>query len=763
MAWLVAALGLSFGFIGVVLAIAHESAMSLPDGVRGKDYVTVGRREAESGLFVGVASVDFATITNAAPEVEWSYGSTYLEEGQVVDAKGVTRSVQGRRVSSNFLSLLGVASELGSVSGDGHTEVAVISATVWNDIFGADLDAVGQTATVDAGVPMPIIGVADPEFTAVFESPADFWILEAEGPVFDDGMIVVRSGLFVFGALSAELPHATLESLLSDYRFPFAEQRNDRVETVRGLELHPDSKRHVWQRLIWLTMIVALLLALAFVGFVDFLAADHAVRESEQAIRLAIGATPGDVFRETMASHAALGLWISGVGLVAFLYIGDVLIGMEPFSSGLGEIGLGSSAIGYGASTILLAAAFLWSCWVVARAVSRRALFYGGTVRHARRSRFSWVALLVIAALSLLLCLSVGKRYVADAMWSTPLGFGQRDAVMVGVLYPMGPTPDTTRRIRDALATDARVVSAARAEMLPLLAESIQPQNRVKVSGHVELADVVLYRNRVDAPFFDVLEVDLMAGSFLDGGKTGEVVLSRTAAQLFNPKIEDAVGMGIELYPEGSPGFGDVLTVVGVIGDIPYDALEATRPVVYTLPSGTGISGGFQDFWLVRADDEDVVVRLLQRLGGAIEDAYLIGTPAGILSERFEQRSLDLVLAMAGAFAFALAVGAVANALVRAVANEARQIGIRYALGATQLDEARRILADALTDVLVAGAVVCGVTLVCRFFAPAVLAVVTLPLVVVVLAVVAGVCVLGTYLSVRHLSRETAITELASR
>lgn len=44
------AVSLSFGFIGVIVAIAWASSFRLPDGVEPRDYVTLGRRGADSGL-----------------------------------------------------------------------------------------------------------------------------------------------------------------------------------------------------------------------------------------------------------------------------------------------------------------------------------------------------------------------------------------------------------------------------------------------------------------------------------------------------------------------------------------------------------------------------------------------------------------------------------------------------------------------------------------------------------------------------------------
>ena len=765
-AGLVAGLGLSCGFIGVVFAIAYESTVSLPGGVLAGDYVTLGRRATESGIFSPVNTVDFDEISGATPEVDWSYGSFFTREGQAVDASGVTHRVGFRRASGNFLSLLGVNAVQGNVGSGGASAAAVISAAMWTEVFASDPDVVGQAVIVEAATPVPIIGVADPAFTGLFESATDFWVLDAKNPaVGQDAVTTVRAGLHMFGVLPEDMMYAALQSLLAGHRFAtVGDQRNDRVETVRGLELRPDARRETRQRLVWLAMVVALLLALACTGFVDFLAADHAVREDGLAVRLAIGATPGDVFRESVARHAGYGLWVGGVGLAAFLYLGDVLIGIEPFASALGELGLASSVIGFGAGIALLAVAFLWSCWVAGRAVSRSSLIHGRTIaRAARRLRLAWSALLFMAASSLLLCLSIGVRYVSDGM--STLGFAHRDALMVAVWYARGPTPEGSRRIRDALATDAAVRAAARTEMLPLLAETIAPKNRVTAAGQQGTADVVFYRNRVDSAFFEVLGVDLLAGAFLDAGRTQETVLSRTAAMRFQPEIDAVLGMGVELASEDASARGDVFTVVGVVEDIPYGGPEEpSKPVVYTALSETDASARFQDFWLIRhVGNDDDVVGLLHRLGGGIEEAYRIATPAEILSEQFAKRSVDGVLAIAGAFAFALALVGVANALVRAVANQARQVGIRYALGATEADETRRIAAAALTDLVLAGAILCGLVLAGRLVAPALLAVVTLPLVLAALAVVAGVCVLGSYLSVRHLARNAAIAALAGR
>lgn len=759
---LVLGLGLSFGFIGAVSAIAWETFFALPAGVADRAYATLGRRAEESGRFAPVSSIDYVGIAGAVPEVEWSYGTHGTERGAVVDGAGVVHDVDFRRASGNFLSLLGVGAVSGRVAPGGDAAVAVVAAGAWRRLVGSGAEVDGATVVVDGDTVVPVVGIADRGFAGLFDRRADVWILAPNGAPFEAGTVTTNLGMF--GVLPEQSTVPALQALVAGHRLAMPEQRNDRVEVVRGLELHPDARRELLERLIWLGTVVVLLLALAVIGFVDFLAADHAVNDESHAVRLAVGATPMDVFRETAARHAKYAVGIAAASLATFVYIGDRLLQMEPFAQAVGGLGPASTVAGAGAGAALLAAAFLWSCAVVGRAVSRRSLVFERTMAGAvRRSGIAWTTLLFAAAASLLMTLSILLHYArADV---DTLGFANVDALMVGALYPAGPTPAGSQRLRDALSADAAVVGAARAEMLPLLSESVQPKNRVKATGYSGVADVVFYRNRVDRAFFDVLGVDLLAGRLLEGAGTSEMVMSRAAATRFAPDFESVVGMTVELGPEQAPHYGVVLAVVGVVEDVPYDRLEEPlRPVVYSALREVDGTRRFQDLWLVRhRGSAGAIVDRLRGAGGGIEDAYEIGTPAGILREQFARRSVEAVLAMAAAFAFLLSLAGVANSLVRTVADQSKQIGIRYALGATEVDEARRIGWSAAGDLLVAGAVLSALVLAGRLLAPGLFSIVSLPLVPAVLAVLAGICAVGGYASVRRMARKVAVVSLAGR
>lgn len=69
--YLLASLGVSFGFIAAVISVAHASWFRLPAGVVDRDYVTVLRRSETEVL--PVALIDFEQVAVLAPEVSWFY------------------------------------------------------------------------------------------------------------------------------------------------------------------------------------------------------------------------------------------------------------------------------------------------------------------------------------------------------------------------------------------------------------------------------------------------------------------------------------------------------------------------------------------------------------------------------------------------------------------------------------------------------------------------------------------------------------------
>ena len=761
-----ASIGVSFGFISVVAAIAWASSFRLPEGVEPGDYVTLGRRSADSGIFELVSSENYERLLDSPTGIAWAFADYFRRPLEVRAADGTARMAHSRRVSGNFLELLGVRAAAGTLVPDG-VDAAVVTEAFARSAYGSAVDALGREVPGLFGAPVAVVGVADDAFRGIFAKAADIWMLEpALRAAADGGVLHTISGSVVpVGVLDKGVTLAAAGGMLDGFRFEpgpgsyGSATERDRAELAPGIEFQPDSRRNVLERLSWLVLVVVLLLALAFMAVFDFLLAAHYRRGASDAVRLAIGATPGDVFRATLIRHAT---WMTGtgvVGVLSFLYIGDVLLGLEPFAGYLGELTVRQSVAGVAAGLVLLASAFLLSACVVSRFVSRtsRVMFHAMAGKVPHSSRMARRALLVVAAASLLLVASLGVRYTAEARITLP--FQHVDTMMVGVLGLDGE-PVAAETVRRTLIAHPEVEAAARAEIMPLLAESIRPVNRVVIRGLAGLEETVFLRNGVTPDFFETLGIAVTAGRPFDGATPSEVTISRRAAELLAGEPANALGMALHLVPAPPAevnAAGRVVTIVGLVDDVAYGSMAdgaAPHPVLYGMAGETD----WQQLWLVRhvGLDEEI----LEPFG---DDAYRIGTPAEIFREQFlAGRSIEVALGAACAFALTLSLVGVWMSIGRGIAAAGRHIGIYLSVGTSGIDLAGRYLGAVLVDLVWAVVLVSMATLLGRALLPLTAAVVELWLVVAVVPVLALACAAIVYHGVARLANEHSVSSLIS-
>ena len=763
-------LGVSFGFVGVVFAVGYESYFRLPPGVESQDYVTLLRREADSGRSGSIRLRDVADIVGLVPEVTWAYAGRSPVRVTHRDGDGSSEVVSSRYVSPNYLELLGVAPKVGRVGTTPDDPlVAVISDSLWQRLYESDADVVGRLLTTDVWGSLPVVGVAPHGFAGVFFEETDVWILgrsALEPPSRDTGtdssgtqprtMTTFAVRVVVVGVTDGRTSPSALRSLLDSYTFASTDMEYDRLELVDGLELMPDARREMRERLAWLGLVVALLLLQVFLSLVDRLLAVHHSRRGEQAVRLAVGATPADMFTEMVAAH---GGWLLVVGLAAALaggYIADVLVSVEPFSLYIGEFSGTSLAWGFGASGLLLLLALLLSGAYVSRLASRTgrgitevALQSGRAVRLAR------TALLFVAAASLLIVASLAVRYAKDSRAST--GVANTEALMLGVIY----YGDLSTAV-DLMASNPDVVAFAQAEMLPLLAETVGPANRAVVPGRQDLAGAMFYRNGVAPPYFDVLGIELLAGRVFDDVAGAEVVLARTTAESLAGSIEDALGMAFAYVtdtPLGRARGTEVTTVVGVVEDVAYGPVhEAPRRVFYRMVEDPG-----NGLFVVKDSgrDADIVGQL--QADRDIEDAYRIGTVAEIFDELvLARRNAEVVLAVAAVLALTLALAGVGFSLAKEMAGSAHAVGVRLALGATPRDISMSFCARPLLELLLVVALVTALVVVGKLTIPAFLSVVELWLVSLVIPVLSAVVVLVVHRLATRMARASPVALLGA-
>ena len=738
--------------------------MNLPAGIEPQDYVTLGRREADSGMFGPLSTADYRNLRALTPSTDWAYFSWWASPETVIRSRdGARTQISVRSVSANYLDLLGVKPVMGSVTlgPDGSGNAAVISEDLWRRFFGRDPDVLGSLLVLedeDAGRAPIVVGVAARGFVgAIGGDQVDAWKLN---PTVGAASLDYVDSVYLLGASSGRgvFGGPSLASVLAPYRFqPRADRLgaqatvHDRVELVTGIELLPDRRAEVHDRLAWLGWLVALLLVLAFTTLVDFLIAEHRRSRDDQAIRIALGASPQDVFLSDLGTYS---VWIGATALVmagAFGYGADLILAVAPFSSYIGELRGVSATAGLGVGMVALALTFVGAVAKVSREVSQGAAMPLGHLAVSRDVSGRRL-LLFVAAANLLLVLSLAARHWAEARLALP--FEHDDAVMLQILdgRPGGAEA--------ALSANPAVLSASATEMMPLLTETVEGRNRARLAGRMG-QEATVYRNRVGTTFFGTLGLDIVAGRVFDGVSPSETVVSRaTATRLFGEDPEDALGQSLAIVPESGGNRQEQrssLTVVGVVEDLPYQAsLDSVRDVVYTpdpaLPQ--------EERWLVRhvGPDRALIELIEERAGGEV---FRIGTIREIFREQYlARRSVESILAVAAAFAALLAMAGVAGSLAKWITASRRSIGIRLVVGGTVWNVTLRYAAGLVRDLVAAGAVLCAVVAAAKWASPALSPMIDLRFLPVALIGLTAMNTLVAYSLVRHMARHRPVDEL---
>jgi predicted permease len=309
----------------------------------------------------------------------------------------------------------------------------------------------------------------------------------------------------------------------------------------------------------------------------------------------------------------------------------------------------------------------------------------------------SAVLLVVGSALLVQTVLNLQRRH---------LGFDAAGLLSVGIVRsPTTGGGDFTARTDAVLSNVAAlpgVTAAAATSALPFSGQN--SGNTFAVEGRGAAGEPLPDTDFrvVSTAYFQTLRIPIQEGRTFEESEDrgrGVVVISRTAARRF--------------WPDGSPlgrrlklGRSDWLTIVGVAGDARYGALDdpddGVRPMMYV------------PHWQMPSTPVTVVLRANVDPGG-LADAVrrTLTSDGGIAVGRIETMSAMLreasasqrfamhLLAMFAATAVALAMVGLYGTLAFLIARRTREIGVRFALGATHWDVVRMVVGRTLALVAI--------------------------------------------------------------
>ncbi|MEM9553364.1 MAG: ABC transporter permease [Acidobacteriota bacterium] len=664
---------------------------------------------------------DVCAFTEAAaegpPSAEvawWAWQSTTLE------SPAPARQIRGLYVSNNLFRLLGFEPTLGrgfaaTDTNAGPSTVALISDPFWRRVWGADPDVVGRPIRIDGRL-VTVIGVLPPgaEFPA---ASADLWMPVA--CVAEPGGRFSREerDLQAIARLADEATPGGLEAKLRPISARLAEQY---PTTNRGWSVEVRPLRDLFvsrarQPLLLTLGAVGLVLVIACANVANLLLVRAVGRDHETAVYRALGASRGDLVRRSLVESLLLAAIGGGVGLLAAVWLQDLLLTLDPGVIPRREAIHLSWPVFFFAGSVTLLTGILVSLWPLLgerrgpnRSDPLRSGARAGGTRGRERPRLALVAAEVALATALVAAAGLLASTV-HRLGSHDPGFDPRGVFSAHILLDVARYGDLDarreyyRRLEDAVRTVPGIEAAALSTATPVpgLGIQIDVPWRSLDGPSFDAAETSRAAFRViTTGYFDTIGVPLVAGRDLSPREPirsgpdqhASAVISQAFARQLERDGLEPLGARIQVV------FGETIDteIVGIAGDTRFAGLDSTgAPAIFFSHRQIPFLGMAV---VARSDlGEAGVARAIERAALSIDPLQ----PPNSLSslERELAAVLDLERFAAGLFALfagvalllaAIGIYGVFSVWVR---DRRSEIGLRVALGAETQRIARWVLA----------------------------------------------------------------------
>ena len=637
------------------------------------------------------------------------------------------RRVDVALMSSEVLPLLAVPPALGRVftAGEdlpGGPNVLVASHAFWRQELGGDPDALGSTLSLD-GAPVEVIGVM-PEGFAFPDGDVIGWAPLRLDPVNPNSR--ANHNYAVIGRLrpgvSYEAAAAELAVHTARVREAYPENYEVRGYRTRLQSLHESTIGSTRRPLLLLLGGALLVLLVACVNVSNLLLARGDARETELAVRGALGAGRLRVARQLLIESGLVALAGGVVGLaLAFAGIRG-LVALAPSElprlEGVamdGRAALVSLGLVIGSLLIIGLVPALHGV----RGDLRAALgaTRGGSARRSKPLRRA----LVISQLSLAGLLAIGAGIMLRTLsnlYDTDLGFRPEGTLSVTVSPAGSRYPDAAdrnafyREVLTRIEAIPGVENAGAHLQRPLDPQSQNWSLATEDAPPANISEAPDSWAQITTPgYFDAMGIALLEGRLYaeaDGADAPPVaVVSRTMARVLWPD-EPAPGKRFRMFAEGWPW----VEVIGVVADVRAHGIDRPAEPRFYAPHAQAYRSAYftplEMHITVRAPGDPAGV------AGPVRSAIAAVDPTAPVSDvrTMERRVVASVanrrftaalLQAFGAVALVLAAVGVYGVMSLAVSDRARELGLRKALGAPDSSLVGMVLRESLV-LAVAGA-----------------------------------------------------------
>jgi predicted permease len=657
--------------------------------------------------------------------------------GRTIQVNGRHETVDLELVSDNYFAVLGVDAAIGRVfsRSAAQSPEAVISDRLWRRHFSADPLAIGRTIQVNATI-FTIVGITPPRFTG----PTVGQIADVTVPIALDGAVrgtgswqsnPAYAWLSVMGRLRANrsIAHAQSEASTVIAQTNDAEAAAEREPERKGIRgqtvtLQPagngfdDLRRRFSEPLIVLMGAVSLLLLITCVNLANLLLARASTRESEMALRCALGASRPRLVRQLVTEGLLLAIIGGAIGVALAYGLANALIGM--MSNGGTRLAVDVEPdvrmLGFAAAVAILCC-LLFSLAPALKSTAR-ASDASAQTRITARSRFGAGLIAVQVAISIVLVIGAGLFARTLRHFHTlDAGFGRTGVYVFAVNaarsgYSGDRLAAVERRIAEDIAALPGIASVSHAMIQVLSGGGWDGNVSVVGQSYASGRDPRVHLNAVGPSYFATIGTPLITGrEFTESDNASSSPVAIVNESFAKSYFGTGSPIGSSLVLDGpQPQRAEI---VGVVRDMKYMSLRQPMPRTVFLPQRQMAASSPAPEYVVRthrgvANPVSAIEAVLERIDPSLRADNARSMTEHISRTLLEERLLATLTTCLGALGLALVAVGVYGVVAFQANRRTKEMGIRLALGARPRQVVQLVVREMLVPV-VAG-VVAGLT-----------------------------------------------------